>query len=340
MSQTAPQAGEPPSHDALLGALARLAQASIDRWDVPEGASARLINLSENATYLVEAPGGWRSVLRVHREGYHSKTAIASELAWMDALRAEAGLVTPEAIPARDGERIQTGRAAGLPRERHMVMFAFIEGEEPDETRDLTRPFERLGEVSARLHLHAMDWWPPPWFERLTWDFDHILGPKPNWGDWRAAPGLDRESLAVLERQQETIRRRLAAFGQGRERYGLIHADIRLANLLVSEDDTRVIDFDDCGWGWFLYDVATALSFIEDSPQVPALVDAWLRGYRRVRALGREDEAEIATFVMLRRMALLAWIGSHGETDLARSLGAPYTHGSCALAEEYLRGFG
>jgi Ser/Thr protein kinase RdoA (MazF antagonist) len=340
MSQTAPQAAETPSHEALLAALARLAQVSLDRWDVPEGATTRLINLSENATYLVEAPGGFRSVLRVHREGYHSKTAIASELAWMDALRAEAGLTTPEAIPARDGERIQTDRVAGLPRERHMVMFAFIEGEEPDETRDLILPFERLGEVSARLHLHAMGWRPPPWFERLTWDFDHILGETPNWGDWRAAPGMDREALALLERQQEAIRRRLIAFGQGRERYGLIHADIRLANLLVSEDDTRVIDFDDSGFGWFLYDVATALSFIEDSPNVPALVDAWARGYRRVRALGAEDEAEIPTFIMLRRMALLAWIGSHGETDLARQVGAPYTYGSCALAEEYLRRFG
>src|SRR5215207_6073913 len=102
MSQAAVHAGAPLSHDVLLAHLAQLAQDSLDRWNVPEGATARLINLSENATYLVEAPGSWKSVLRVHREGYHSKTAIASELAWMDALRNEAGLVTPEAMTARD----------------------------------------------------------------------------------------------------------------------------------------------------------------------------------------------------------------------------------------------
>ena len=46
-------------------ALARLAAAALHLWEVPEGAGARLINLSENATYLVEAAGGYRSVLRI-----------------------------------------------------------------------------------------------------------------------------------------------------------------------------------------------------------------------------------------------------------------------------------
>jgi Ser/Thr protein kinase RdoA (MazF antagonist) len=150
---------------------------------------------------------------------------------------------------------------------------------------------------------------------------------------------MDAGIQAVLERQQAAIRRRLDAFGKGRGRYGLIHADIRLANLLITGNSTRVIDFDDCGFGWFLYDLATALSFIEDHPKVPALVDAWVRGYRRIRALPPEDEAEIPTFIMFRRMVLLAWIGSRADTDLARQQGPAYTRVSADLAEEYLRKF-
>ena len=64
-----------------IEALAGLAAASLSLWDVPKDAAARLINLSENATYLVESPSGHRSVLRLHREGYHSCRAIACELA-------------------------------------------------------------------------------------------------------------------------------------------------------------------------------------------------------------------------------------------------------------------
>src|SRR5262249_60354112 len=82
-------------------------------------------------------------------------------------------------------------------------------------------------------------------------------------------------------RLDDTLRARLAAFGPGWDRYGLVHADTRLANLLVDGDAVSVIDFDDSGFSWFLYDVGTSVSFFEHQPHVPALVDAWLSGYRR-----------------------------------------------------------
>jgi Ser/Thr protein kinase RdoA (MazF antagonist) len=134
-----------------------------------------------------------------------------------------------------------------------------------------------------------------------------------------------------------TIARRLEAYGQGPERFGLVHADIRLANLLVDGSEVRVIDFDDCGFSWFMYDFATTVSFMEDHPRVPELRDAWLAGYREVAPLDPEDEAELETFVMLRRLLLVAWIGSHHTfATEAAELGAGFTAGTCALAERYL----
>jgi len=316
------------------------AQASLSLWDLPEGAVARLINLSENATFLVTAPGGWRSVLRVHRIGYHSRRAIESELAWMDALRADAGVPTPPVIATRSGERIAEATPADGGPVRRMVMFAFVDGQEPDVGDDLSTPLLRLGEISARLHLHAIGWTPPTGFERLTWDDEAILGSAPTWGRWRDGPDVDAPAAAILARLETTLRARLRRYGKGRERYGLIHADVRLANLLVHGGETRVIDFDDSGWGWFLYDVATAFSFVEDHPKVPDWTAAWLEGYRRIRTLPEEDAHEIPTFIMLRRLALLAWIGSHAETDIARDLAPRFAAVSCDLAETYLAGFG
>jgi Ser/Thr protein kinase RdoA (MazF antagonist) len=129
-------------------------------------------------------------------------------------------------------------------------------------------------------------------------------------------------------------------FGTGPDRYGLVHADTRLANLLVDGGKVSVIDFDDSGFSWYLYDVGTSVSFFEHEPHVPGLIDAWLSGYRRVLELPAADEAEIWTFILYRRLLLVAWIGSHTAVDIARELGAGYTAASCDLAETYLARYG
>lgn len=324
-------------YDVMLERLGVLANQSLGLWELPEGATARLINVSENATYLVEAPGGHRSILRVHREDYHTRNAIRCEHAWSKALDEAGGVHTPDIIPGRDGSTIQTAAADGLPGERHMVMFEFVEGEHPDEDADhLVGSFEELGEIAALTHNHSVSWTRPEDFERLVWDLDTVFGPRAYWGDWRDAPGVKAEIQVLLERLQSVVVSRLTAFGKGPERFGLIHADMRLANLIISDGSTRLIDFDDCGQGWFMYDFAAGISFMEDHPQIPALKAAWVKGYRKARQLGSADEDEIDTFVMLRRLALLAWIGSHIEVDTAKELAPTFAPVTAELAETYL----
>ena len=310
-------------------------------------AEVRLLNVSENATFLVTDPDGRRSVLRVHRLGYHSGQAIESELAWMDALRADAGIRTPRVLPAADGRRVVL--AGG----RHCVRMEFLPGSEPagaDGGPEALAHFAELGAITARMHAHARGWQRPAWFTRFRWDDDEAFGAGPDgapgrWGRWQDGVGVGPAEAEVLARLERTLRERLAAFGTGPERFGLIHADTRLANLLVHDGTTAVIDFDDSGFGWHLYDLGTSVSFFEDDPAVPALVAAWLEGYQRAASLlpGRPllaaaDIAEAWTFILFRRLLLTAWIGSHPAAADAASLGASYTTGTCDLAERYLGG--
>ncbi len=321
--------------EQLLRAIDELAAQSLSRWGL-EGADIKLINHSENWTYRVTPKGTERPViLRVHRDGYHSVDGIRSELAWMRALQAEAHVKTPQAIPAKDGTDIQIVPHPALPGPRNCVLFEFIDGIEPPQD-NLIPPFKQLGEATARCHNHSQSWTRPAYFERLSWDFEHSLGKTANWGRWQDGPDCTPDRARLLQRAVDLMEKRLKAFGQARNRYGLIHADFRLANLLVHNNDVRVIDFDDCGLGWFLYDGATAVSFFEDRADVPELMEAWKKGYRRQRELPKDDDHEMWTFILLRRMTLFAWMGSHAETDLARTEGPGYSTGTCELAERYL----
>ena len=323
----------------LLVHLQRMAERSLILWDLPAGALVRLINVSENTTYLVEAEQGFKAVLRIHREDYHTMRAIESELAWLEALGLETGIKTPEYYLGRNGRAIQIGKTDGLIATRFMVLFHFIDGHAPDESGDMRDGFETLGAIAARCHEHSISWEKPMNFQRLTWDAEAVFGLTPTWGNWRDAPFVDFKIAKILQDVESTVCARLTAFGKAPERYNLIHADMRLANLLVSKQETRLIDFDDCGFGWFLYDFAASVSFIEDDPRLPLFKDAWMRGYRLVRDLSVEDEAEIDTFIMLRRMALLAWIGSHIEAPEPQKMAPKFASVTAKIGQSYLERF-
>lgn len=329
------------SHDQQLNILLELARQAMRHYDLPEGVQVDLINLSENATYRVQAPDGRRWALRLHRAGYHSRDAIASELAWLNDLREKQVVLTPAPVPGKDGDLIQTLRHQRMPETRNVVLSNWENGVEPSITQNLTAPFEVLGEVTARMHLHSRQWRRPAWFTRPEWNFETALGEvNPHWGRWRDGMGVDASMAELFGRTVAVIGKRLEAYGQPPERFGLIHCDLRLANLLIDGPVVKVIDFDDCGFSWFMYDAATPVSFYEHDPQVPELLEAWKTGYRRVAPMARADEDEIPTFVMLRRILLLAWIGSHAETETAQAMGVAYTQGTVGLCDAYLAKYG
>lgn len=319
----------------LIETLRRGVVGLLDQWELSGATRLSLLCISENATFRADDPAREQPlVIRVHRPGYHSVNEIKSELAWINALREQSVLHTPRPLPTRSSELIAEFDHHGATRQ--VVAFELAGGREPDESGDLSTGFEQLGRLTANLHRHAREWRRPPGFERKTWNFDTTIGARPHWGDWRDAPGLSAAGAKLLQRCVDRLRDELEAFGDSDDRFGLIHADLRLANLLVAGERLTVIDFDDCGFGWYLYDFAAAISFIETSPQIPVLQQAWVAGYRSVSALSQDEENALSMFVMLRRILLTAWIGSHLETPTAAELGSAYTRATVALAETYL----
>lgn len=319
---------------ALMNRLAGVARDALRQYDVSPDASISLLDVSENATFRVDGTDGSTVILRVHRLNYHSKKAINSEISWLDALRKDAGVRTPAPVASINGERVVLGRDGETGEQRSCALFEFLPGTAP--TEDDVVNFEQLGEVTARMHLHSRIWKRPAGFTRFSWDLDAAFGEQPRWGRWRDAPGVDTEELKILSRLESKISQRLRHYGMSPERFGLVHADTRLANLLVDGGNVSVIDFDDCGFSWFLYDLGTAVSFFEEKPHVPELIDHWLTGYRRVARLSGRDEREIWTFILYRRLLLAAWIGSHSTVATAKELADHYVGDSCILAESYL----
>ena len=302
-------------------------------WDASRDSHVRLLSLSENAVYFVEdTVGNQRFIVRVHRTGYNTKSEIESELIWLKTLGDETKVKLPAPILGHSGGFIQD-----LPSGTSAVAFDFINGRHPTSEDDILITLNYLGATAAQFHRHARGWARPPGFTRKIWDFPHCLGSAAIWGDWRDAPGLSATNIMYLESIVSTLKTRLESFGCGPDRFGLVHGDMKLANVLISDDGLHVLDFDDCGYCWFLYDYGCAMTGLDVGSAADARTQAWISGYRQVADLSRDDEEMLPTFSLLRRFLTMAWAGSHIDSPNALGeFGARYSMETLAITEEYL----
>lgn len=314
------------------------ARAALPQWGL-ERAELALAAHRENAVFHVTAAGA-AYALRVHRPGYHDDAELASELEWMRALAA-AGVEVPKVVPTRSGELFARAAAAGAPAPLQIDVFAWIEGEQlrtalerdPVDAGWLRRTWHALGALAADLHSQAAGWQPPAGFVRHAWDADGLAGPDPLWGRFWEHPALDREQRELMLATRDRVHRELVALPKTPDAYGLIHADLLPENVLVDGERVRLIDFDDCGYGWHVFELVTPLYAIRDAPWHDAAREALVAGYRAHRAL---DEELFPLFFLVRALTDLGWMHTRAETESARRQTPAIVASACSLAEDYL----
>ncbi|WP_028046754.1 phosphotransferase enzyme family protein [Cellulomonas sp. URHE0023] len=309
----------------------------VDAWNLdPARTTADLITVSENATFVVRVDGRAVAVTRVARPGYVvDPAAFESEVAWVEAIALEDVARVPTSLRTREGRFVaRVLDATGTPW--WCVSFQFLAGSILEDVADPVPHYRTIGRTTALLHEHADRWTPPAGFVRHAWELADMVGPSARWGRWEDAP-VSRSERVLLRLAQSAALNVLVAAPRGTGNRGLIHADLRPSNIMVCDDGLAVIDFDDCGYGWYAYDFAAALTFMEHVPFAPEMAQEWLAGYSEVRPLDVLDVRRACALSMVRRLQMLGWTTTHREDALPPALWAAQTSGTLEVAERFLR---
>ena len=93
----------------------------------------------------------------------------------------------------------------------------------------------------------------------------------------------------------------LARLPRDRSRFGVVHGDFELDNLAWDAGRATAFDFDEAAQSWYAADIAYALRDLtgpdgEPDPSRRPLVQAFVAGYRGVRALDDADLANLRLF--------------------------------------------
>ena len=279
--------------------MTAIVEAALPLWRM-DGAPYRLIAERENKVFRVDH-AGMSFALRLHRPGYRSDAELLSELDWLGACAA-GGLSVPRPVPMTDGTCLAHIDGTQVDLVSWLDGVQMGETGKPLDLPDRTGLFRRLGAQMARLHQICDAWTPPEGFARVAWDADGLIGEAPVWGRFWDNPTLSPGDRNLFLRLREFARGQVAELPLD---YGLIHADLLRENVLVDSEALHFIDFDDGGYGFRLFDIATTLLKNRDEPDYSDLRDALIAGYHEVRAL---DTDPLDLFLALRAATYVGWI--------------------------------
>jgi Ser/Thr protein kinase RdoA (MazF antagonist) len=337
---------EPTATEDEPAVLQRLAVTALRCWG-KEAREIRLVKMRENAVFRIVDSGGDAFALRVHHAGNHSDAAIRSELQWMGALQGT-GVDVPTIVPAADGRLFITTQVAGLHTPRQVSLLEWIDGRQLGtsegglgiDLEDVAGIYHTVGRIMGCLHNQAVDWPPPRGFQRHSWDLDGLVGEQPLWGRFWDLAVLTREERELLVLARDKVRRELRALarsGDAQCRYGLIHADLVPENLLLSDaGKVLLIDFDDAGFGWHLFELATALYFLQEDPRYEAVKEGLVAGYRSQRTLPDATLDKLPVFMMARAFTYLGWVHTRPESKEGQAITPHLIRLACRQAESLL----
>lgn len=274
-------------------------------------ASLEFIRQAANAVYSCTREGQ-PCILRLTPAEGRDRAMILAELDFMDAVGRNGGSV-PKVYRSVSGalvEAVSLGSEAGA---YFAAVFERVPGEHP-EGAAVTDEFLRLwGRTLGRMHRLSTGYRPGRTIERRP--------------DWHEMDMFQIESL-IPEDQVEVLALctehldMLEELPTDPDGYGLIHADPEPWNIFLHGDRITLIDFDDCCYHWFAFDVAVAVMYAYygaqqgESPRADLTPqhtwDEFYAGYRAEYTLSEFWRAQIPALLRLRVMEdyafnYLAW---------------------------------
>ena len=252
---------------------------------------------AEEATELLEAPP----------PGRPSPEQLRAQLQWLSALSRETALPVPEPVPASDGSLAPFVHFGGATnpvrpgrRVRLCVLLRWVAGRHKKEGLSPTE-LSALGSFVGGLHNHAARYAPPGPCAPPRWDWGWPFGESaPLWGEGERF--YSAEEMAVFEEAARRVREDLRELGYGGDAFGPIHRDLHLGNVVFDGARVGAVDFDSCGLGHYLLDLAVVLNAlrIRHPNRFEAMRGALLEGYERERALPEGYRGYLMTFHAMR----------------------------------------
>jgi Ser/Thr protein kinase RdoA (MazF antagonist) len=313
------------SQDLQIKQLEHFAHDVLKHYPI-ELASAVSINYEYNATLRIEATNGQMFALRININSPRTPENLKAEIAWVRSLAQDSRVLVPVPIANNDGIFYTSIFHEASQRTLHCVLYSWLSGAELGD-EPTAEQLHALGAAMATMHLASKDFSCPagstlPSFNDPLWETEDFLLSEKSVLD---SPMRDVISQAMDVIRSETQR----LFSESKPQ--IIHADLHGWNVMWDNGTLAVFDFDDCGFGLPLQDLATAIYYLDTPEQDAALKE----GYASVAPLPEYTQRDLDMLLLQRRIILLNYLYETTNAE-HRSMLPEYLEETLRRVEKFL----
>jgi len=277
------------TYRGFLLRLRKLAKIALESYGL-ESKSLKFITNSGNGLYQVSVqendsspnyiePG--RYTLRLHQHGYMKPEYIASEMEWLSALSKE-GISVPKPIRNLNGDWLSV--------------------------------------ADGNYDVPAKRWKKPKGFARPHWDWEGLFGEGFDYGfsASEARKAIPKEHQSAFNDVLDQVTDFSKSHGKGKKVYGLIHADLGVMdNASYFEGEIHPFDFDDCGFGYWIFDLGVVLAhyMLDSNVKINTMRNALIAGYEESSMLALDTLEYLDLFIKARLAQLMFFYQGHAVRD-------------------------
>lgn len=170
------------------------------------------------------------------------------------------------------------------------------------------------GKELGKIHYYSKKYVPSPGIRpRFQWYKNTHL----------ASADMFSQNVPTLAAPYNTFKQKMLQMDKNKESYGLIHGDFFFANFLSHKNHAIVIDFDECEYNWYLYDIAVCMYYqliganpkhvIQKQKEAAELFKWLMEGYLQETSLDTKLIKYMQHFFWMRDYVLLATMAANAQ---------------------------
>lgn len=300
------------SHSDQLSVLEGLICAALPiHYGIPATAELELQQYEDNAVWRVTPVRSETSyVARLSIRDGRPADQQRSEMAWLERLAASGGVAVPGPVTTSSGDHVVPVTVPGHDQPATLALLHWVPGtaEPPYQQPGVAA---QMGTATAHLHRNAATIDIPD-FDRPTWDYETIVLKGAALTDPAATANLGDHGRETLRAVADRVTQALAPTDAAE--HTRIHGDLHRENMIaLPSGGVGIIDFDDCGWGSPILDIATVLSSIHRiAHTTPGAYEKFaqhfLDGYAAVFPLPDDLDELLEPYLVLRDTFVLNFV--------------------------------